>query len=481
MLKILQSTNFKKYWFIIFYLIIYFFIINLVSLNRFWQFENFYFDHGIYDGSVWQAANFKIPFFDHIDNSRLMQLGDHFSPFMYIFSIIYFFTSAYEPILVIQNLLFVLSAYILFITAKRHTGNKLMLFALILSYTLFIGAQNALITGFRPEFAGIFFLSLALYFLDRKKWIFYWICLIITLGFKETFVGIGLGLGLYLVLIKEFKQGFFTIAYSFFYYFLTIKFFIPLVSGGSFLYSFTSYSLPKMIEQFFYPFIKLETISISFLTYGTLPLFGLNFLPAILQDFFGRFVLNAGHARWDLGMHYNAMLNPLLFYGSLIGLDFLQKRGWYKKVISWHAIALIIIVLFFHRFAYHGPLGLVSNFDFYKNTKNSDFLREFISKIPDGKKLMTMNNLAPYLTHSNEVMLLRPNYSQWMPEIIAIDIRSGQNANNYWPLNGWQSFSELYQRLLIDPNYRLKEITKEQVLFIKENKINEDYYKLPQK
>ncbi len=377
--------------FIFFYLFFYFIVINLIVINRFWQFENFYFDHGIYDGSLWKVSRLRLPFFDHIDNPRLLQLADHFSPSFYLLSLVYFFTSAYEPILVLQNLLFVSSAYILFLTCKKRLKNPLMLFALIFSYTLFIGIQNALISGLHPEFPAIFFLSLVFYFMDRKKWNLYWLSLIITLGFKETLTSVGLTLGIYLILKKELKQGIASFLFSLAYGIAVVKIIIPLISYGGFIYGFNVTNFPEMAAQLFYPWIKLKTILISFLSYGCLPVFGVSFLPVIFQDYFGRFVLNSGHLRWDLGMHYNAILNPLLFYGSLVGLEFLQKKIFYKKIVNLHAGAIIIIILYIHLFWLHGPMQMVFNFDFYKNTQKSNFLRNLLANVPEGKTVMTIS------------------------------------------------------------------------------------------
>ncbi|MBN3039890.1 MAG: hypothetical protein JW867_02060, partial [Candidatus Omnitrophica bacterium] len=164
-------------------------------------------------------------------------------------------------------------------------------------------------------------------------------------------------------------------------------------------------------------------------------------------------------------------------YGSILGVANLDSKiKSYKKFISLHALLILAIVLYFHQIKYHGALGLAFNRDFYSHSRNFSFLNDFIGSIPQKGLLMTQNNLAPHLTHSHDLMLLRPDYWNYMPDVIAIDIRDGQNPNNYWPLPKDQ-FTALALSLKKDPNYLIDDkYSKQQLIYLKIDDPNMDGY-----
>lgn len=146
----------------------------------------------------------------------------------------------------------------------------------------------------------------------------------------------------------------------------------------------------------------------------------------------------------------------------------------YRKIATFHAIGIIFLAIFLH-LKLHGPLGLAYNPAFYAHTKDLNFLRTFLTKIPDKGLVMTLNNLAPQLTHTHNVMLLRDKYWQYLPQTIALDLRPGQNPNNFWPLPEGE-YKTLFERLKMDPNYTETEITDTQVYFSKKEKVDPGWY-----
>lgn len=465
---------FRNWWIFILYLGLYFIAINVVTIIRFLQFETFYFDHSIFDRALWLASRFQPPLIDHYGSSLLNQLGDHFTPVMYLLAPLYWFTSSYTAILVMENIFVIGSTIVLLIIARRYIKSKLLLFTLCLSYTLFIGLQNAVIANFHTELPALLTLSLVLWAMDRKKWHFFWIFLLFTFGLKETFTTIGVGIGVYLLLIKQFKIGITTVVISLLYYWFVTRFTIPSFSHGPYMYASSVAIGINLITRFFVPLIKSETLLVSFFTFGLLPFFNRAFLPVILLDYFVRFVVSDSPARSDLGLHYNTLVSVLLVYGSILGIKYLFKTNWYPKIYKAHALGIILMTLFFH-YKYHGPLGLFYNKVFYQQTKNLDFLRNFLNQIPPGGRVMTQNNLGPHLTHTHEVILLRNDYWLFMPDTIAFDSRDGQNANNYWPML-FANLKELKSDLERDPNYEDKSLTVEQKLFVKKNSVDMTRY-----
>jgi len=459
----------KDYWFVLLYLSIFFIIINLVVINRFQQFEAYYFDHGLYDGSIWKVAHFQTPLISHhFTKTPLLQLGDHFTPAIYLLSPMYWLTKSYIPILVVHNFFLILSAFVLLLIAKILVKSRLMVFAIIFVFTGFVGMQNAIIANFHTEIPALFPLSLMFYFLLQKRWRWFYFFLVLSLLFKESISVLTFSVGIYLILTKEFKKGIIISMFSITYYFVVTKFIMPALSGYSYFYNPASFIFNpiNIISKFFLPQLKLQTLFVSFASFSFLPLLNPLFLPVILQDYFVRFVIDGAPSRIDLGLHYNAIPSLLLAISSMITIHKLGKYQPYRKLIKIHAIVIIFIFLLF-QYKLHGPLALAFNPAFYAHTKNLDFLRNFIKKIPNDKGLtMTQNNLAAQMTHSHDLMLLRENYWDYNPKIIAIDVRAGQSANNFWPLPPKQ-FEELYVNLKKDNNYRIVNVTNDQLIFIR--------------
>lgn len=391
-------------------------------------------------------AHFQKPLIDHLENGFISQFDDHFTPTMYLLTPLYRITSAYEPLLIMENFFVLASAFVLFLIAKSKIANRLLVFAIILAYTLFIGLQNAIIANFHTELITVLTLSLTLLSLEKRKWRWYWLFLILTLGTKQNFAAIGIGLGIYLFFINK-KISLATIIFSLAYYFLVTKIVI-----SNYLYT--------PVFNFSWNSMKAETVFTSLATFGFLPLGAITFLPAIFQDFITRFFFTSS-ARWDLGLHYNATLSILLAYGSILTASKLNK-----KFLTFFAILIILITLYFHRFKYHGALGLSYNPDFYRHTQEMKFLKDFIFQIPPNKTVMTLNNLAPYLTHTNKVMLLRGDYKNYSPEIIALDTRSGQNPANFWPTN-YETLINLPILISTDSAYNLHKVSDTLYIFIR--------------
>lgn len=452
-------------WIVWLYLVMYTILACAVVLNRFWQFEIFFFNHGIFDGSLWQMAHGLPPTFDHLDFSRMPQLSDHFNPTLYLLTPLYWFTNAYEPILVIQVLLVSLSAVFIAKTAKSITQNNLMVLAIVMAFTLFIGLQNGLLAGFHPEFIALASFSLAIWAYRMQVYPLMWVGLLLTLGSKESIAPLTAAFGLFLLYRKHLKQGIVLFLISLVWYEFYTKAFIPVAYGRPYYYLS---NLPDGVEWFtrwITPTTKVEVILVSLLTFGFLPLAHLGFLPVVIQDFFVRFVLSNGAARWDLGMHYNLMLAIALASGAVFGLKILKRFRWYNKVEWLHAVLVILATLMIHSKTHHGPLQMGLNPVFYQITQSHRFLHELIASVPSGQSVMTMNNLAPHLTHQfPEVYLLRGNLDGMHPDVIVLDLRPGQSPNNFWPLRE-DTTQLLFQEIQNSGNYETTYHSSDQYVF----------------
>ena len=215
------------------YVAIFIGLVGLLLMHRWRQGEAYYFDHGIFDQSLWQVAHGRPPLIDHIDIFPLNQLGDHFTPSLYLLSPLYWVTSDYESLFILMAVLLGLTVWVVYEIGKTLKIPPLISAGISIGMGFYLGWQNGSIAGFHTEIPALLTLALALLMLERKKWLWFWLLTLITLGFKETFVPLTISLGLYLILRKEWKHGLALVIFSVGYFYLVTNFVIPLFRDGS--------------------------------------------------------------------------------------------------------------------------------------------------------------------------------------------------------------------------------------------------------
>lgn len=439
----------------------------LVSVHRYWQFDAFWYDFGIFDETVWRLSKFQLPVIPQLDPPfGKIVWGDHFNPTISLLAPLYWITDRAEIILISQVVNVSLAAMIGYRLARIFLKQTLVRIALVFSFLGFVGMQNALYTDVHNiVFATLPFMA-TLWALFTKHRRLYWVFLILTLGIQENIAAIGVGLGIYLIFKKdrEIKRGIATLALSAVWAVVATKWLMPALSGHAYDYQpeFPLVWHEWLTRLFWTLDMKGKTIFVSYATFGLLPIFSLSTLPLVIEHFVERFVLNPAATRWDLGFHYNAPLSFIMFLGSFEILRQWQNHPRIKKLLPYWALATIAGVIFLHRFYLYGPLMLAIHPVFYAQTERFGFMRDFMEKIPADKLVMTQNNIAAHLTHQ-KVVLLSQNYKKINPEVIAIDMRDGQNANNFFPLPQ-SKVNQLIASVSADPQYKLKSFG-EQLLF----------------
>jgi hypothetical protein len=103
---------------------------------------------------------------------------------------------------------------------------------------------------------------------------------------------------------------------------------------------------------------------------------------------------------------------------------------------------------------------------FYKETVSTQFLNDFVDKIPRNGLIMAQNNIVAHLIH-NKAFLLNEGFEVIKPDVIAIDARSGQNANNFYPLSESQ-VKTIINKLSVDPAYKNISGIGQQYIFVRD-------------
>jgi uncharacterized membrane protein len=121
----------------------------VVVLNRYWQYQNFYFDFGIFDSAIWKVSRFQIPLVDHVDygDSNIVIFGNHFNPSIFLFSPLFWLTNKSEILLIAQTICVSMAAYVAYLIAKNTIKND-WLYYLCWQLLVYVGLQKCLFSDF---------------------------------------------------------------------------------------------------------------------------------------------------------------------------------------------------------------------------------------------------------------------------------------------------------------------------------------------
>lgn len=443
-MKLIQTLRQRKLIDLSAYLLCFLFILAgcIVSLNRFWQYDVFFYDFGIFDQAIWSVSRLHAPVIEHFIVGGKWIWADHFNPSIFLFSPLYWITSGQEILLMAQAVSVGISGLILHFVGKHVLKNSYSSLIIVSCYFLFVGLQNAVITDFHEATVATLPFMLSYLFFLKKKWVWYFVSLIIFLGFKESnfLAGVGIGASLFLLDRREWRKALTTAVVSLVWGIVAIKFVIPYFSGGIYQYQVPITLNPLEIgASLINNETKRTTLLYSFWSFGFLPVLSPQFYLIIVQDFLVRFYPPFLTLSWGLGFHYSALTGASMAVSSVYSLQFLRR--FIQKKVFYYALLFFLFAnaLFLYRVKLHGPFGLSYNSAFYAHTKDFTFLNTLITAVPKDSYVMTQNNLASHFTHQ-KVELLRTRckgctleyYQMRQPEYVVMDVHDGQTPNNFY-------------------------------------------------
>lgn len=441
----LITKNYSKQWLqlLIGVFVIFFFsaCYILLTLNKYWQFEYFFKDNVLFDRALWLVANGKAPIVNHELLGQVNILGDHFHPTIFIGSIFYHLFPRQETILIFMSVAYGLSGYVGMLIGFKLLKSRLIVFALLISYFLYLGTLNAFLYGFHELNLMPLFFLLVMYSLISDKKRLYWASLFFLLLTKESLALLAITIGIFTWFCypKKRSTAIATIIISILYFLIVTRVVIPFFSHK---YLYANFLPPKtltdLLFKLIYPYEKIETFFVSMATFGFLPLFSLITYPLWAQDLLIRDIFSQGfNMQYELFFHYNLGLVPILLFSSIWSIKYVETKKWGSRLIILFAILIIVSNIFFLKsYSIKNPFMLVFNKDFFQVTNNNKFLWELVEKTPRGSKIMTQNHLGFMFAH-DDVYLLTKDYgflSSITPKYIVVDLRDGQNPNNFFPL-----------------------------------------------
>jgi uncharacterized membrane protein len=438
---------------------------SLVALNRYWQYEVFYYDFGIFDTAIWKVSQFQPPIIDHLVVGGKLNLADHFTPGLYLLSPLYWFTDKQEILFIAQAFAVGLGGFVLYATSKKILQNGWYSIAVMMTFFCFVGLQNAVITDIHESTFMVLPLSLMFWAVahEHKKMLL--IAFAVVLSLKESTFLFGMAFSLYLFFVRKswWKEAVGILVCSILYGMIVIQVVIPFFSKSPYQYMPEFPKTPSgLLLSFVNNEVKRDTLLTTFRSFGFLPLFAPHTWLLIGQDFLTRFApLNTG-TRWTLGLHYSAQLSVFMVIGTIYTLRLLLNEKRVRSIVPFICLLLVLNAMYLHQFVKRGPLGLAYNPAFYRHTASFSYIDEFVALVPRSATIMTQNNLAPHFTHHKTVWLLRGDTDGLKPDYVLLDVREGQNGNNFF---GSPDPSPIWTMMHQNPAYEVVKQTEKQALF----------------
>ena len=210
---------------------VFFSIITIDNINKF---STPAYDIGVYDQGTWLLSNFKTPF---LTIEGVHFFGDH-GHFIMLFVVpFYWIWSNIRVSLVLQSLALGLGVIPIYLLAKEKLKNKWVPFIFVIVYLFFPALHYLNLENFHPDSFAVPLLLFSFYFAYKKKPIFYFIFICLSLLVKEDIAATVFMLGLYIFIFLDRKVGLSTCIFSLFWLFFIYEVGLTYFNGIGSLHS----------------------------------------------------------------------------------------------------------------------------------------------------------------------------------------------------------------------------------------------------
>ncbi len=392
------------------------------SITKHYNFESLGYDMGIFSQHIWKYSQFKAP-----ENTIRMVpnlLSDHFHPILMLLGPLYGLFPSAKTILIVQAVLMSSAVFPVFLFSKNHIGSKLAVLAASL-VGLFWGVHSAILYDFHEIAFAVPLLGWLVYFMDTKRFGWYWVALVLLFLTKEEFWIYAVFSGGILLYWRNYKHGLASIFGGLFGFTIVTKAIMPALSGGrqdfQYLNQYDTFgdstssivwgvlTRPALfIVTLFRPAEKAATLGYMLVPFLMLPLVSPYFLlavPSILQR-----MLSSNDNLWTTDYHYTATIAAVLIMAMVDTIGRVRQRYPNFKVslsnkmsigpelVVFAAVAINLVIL-----AKDTELvNRIKGASWY-STEVIEVGHRALESIPDGVSVIADDALTPHLANRDQI------------------------------------------------------------------------------
>lgn len=373
-------------------------IFSYLSIRRYKTLNSYYYDLGIMNQVVYNTSQGRFLEMTNQDLKRnVSRLAIHFDPILALFAPFYKIYPGPEVLLTGQTIVLGLGAWAIYLISKKILKKTGIGLIFSLSYLLYFAVQRAALFDFHAVTLATTFFLFAFYFQEVKKWVWFFLFIILALLTKEHVGLVVLLFGAYLFFIKkEKKVGLTTSLLGFIFFVTSVYFIIPYFRGGEHFamkYFVDIRSRYKDIIVDGYSYIKLLLPSVFYSLFSPLTL-------AISLPEWAINILSINTNQRSILFHYSSVIVAFIFYSLILGyknFNRLVKNNFIKKIIFTLFIILSLRSMFLYNPIPYFVEHPVNYQDINKITENS--IKIWQEKLKDNNiKVSTTPKLAPFFT-----------------------------------------------------------------------------------
>ena len=398
---------------------IYVAVFGTLSILRFTNYRASGLDIGIFDQTIWLMSKFK----GTTSTIRGMNLfGDHMAPILFFLVPLYWVKANVIGLLLVQTIALGLGALPIYLIARDRLGLRWPALALALAYLAYPALEYMNLFDFHPETLAVPLLLFAVLAVERKRFVWFYICCAGAAITKEDMALAVLVLALVVYFMYDKKTGRNVAIGAFVYFVAMVLLVIPRLGPEGFQYSGRLKLFGPTLKQALYNIVRhprntfrvlVTKMNITYTLQLLAPVVFLCLLaPVFLLPALPAFLINIASdfaPQHTITYHYTAALIPFIFVAVIFGLVRIKKwaTGLVKlgKVLATVAVIVLVMTLTFNYFL--GPSPIAESFaaKSYSADKHIDIINEGLSKIPKDAPTSAQIYLLPHLSDRKKIYM----------------------------------------------------------------------------
>ena len=394
-------------------------VLGYVALFVTWGFRNVDrytlpgFDLGIHDQAVWLLSRFHHPFVTVSGNNYF---GDHLSWIMLFVVPLYWIFPSVKVLILLQTLALGLAAAPAFLVARDKLKSEWLAAGIGFAYLAnpYLGWINY--EQFHPDVFEVPLVFLAVFFAMRRRWVGFFVAVILMLMVKEDVPLLVIGLGILVALRYDRRVGAVTSALAAVWLFVNFRFLLPLMSGTGSLAAYISHHAERIpfggLTGFLKTLVTRPWKIVSRAFSGHRPWYYLQvFAPVAFLPFLSPWTLLLLAAplaanglstfayQYHIEYHYGTLVVPSLIVAAAFGIARVTRR-WLRGTLVGLLIASAVLCAWLW-----GPLPHTRHPGFVAGPPSAytRSLDAAIKLIPPGAVISVEYHLDTHLEHRTQI------------------------------------------------------------------------------
>lgn len=406
---------------------VFFILYSILSVVKHNHFLSGY-DLAVSDQAIWLMSKFKDPISTPHAYPFTSLFSDHVEIIYAILSPIYWFTDDVRILIVLQALAITASAIPIYWFAKKMKISVYVRYALLISYLMFYGIQNAIWADVHSLVFAASFLPWFIYFLYTNNTKLTWVFFVLLITCKEDIALLTLLISFVYYILNRKKLALYIMAASIIYLLLIFFVYYPYFTPDGYRFASKNGLLGNIdVTSMYNTQDKLDVYLYSLAWFGFLPLLAPLHLIPPLGDLAHYFVLGSSHtSAQGMFLHYRVTLGALLIVPTI----FVISK--YKKLNTIYVAVYLLLCALILQYVLHLPMSYLAKKWFWTESAGVRNINAVLPELPKDASVVSQVNITPHINHRELIFTMWPEKKTFTK-----DSPCGQQSCDWfrWPGN----------------------------------------------